>query len=103
MPVAIVQEWVDEDSGRSTLNYDAISERLGAVEDPPRGMLMHTAGFTGTGFRIFDVWETQADFDIFLTERLMPVVMEIAGSVSAPPEITMYELRNFVAVRPPAG
>ena len=58
MPVAVVQDWVEEETDRSTVNYDAISERLGAMEDPPKGMLMHSAGFTGSGFRIFEVWET---------------------------------------------
>jgi hypothetical protein len=98
MPVAVVQDWVEEETDRSTVNYDAISERLGAMEDPPKGMLMHSAGFTGSGFRIFEVWETQADFDIFTTERLMPIVMELSGSVSAPPDLTIYELHNYLAV-----
>ena len=101
MPVAIVQDWVEEETDRSTVNYDAISERLGAMEDPPKGMLMHSAGFTGNGFRIFEVWETQADFDIFVMERLMPIVMEISGSVSAPPELTVYELHTYMSARPP--
>ncbi len=98
MPVAIVQDWVEEETDRSTVNYDAISERLDARKDPPKGMLMHSAGFTGSGFRIFEVWETQADFDIFLTERLMPIVMELSGSVSAPPELTVYELHSYLSV-----
>ena len=32
MPVAVVQDWVEEETDRSTVNYDAISERLGAME-----------------------------------------------------------------------
>ncbi len=98
MPVAVVQDWVEEETDRSTVNYDAISERLGAMEDPPKGMLMHSAGFTGSGFRIFEVWETQADFDIFTTDRLMPIVMELSGSVASPPDLTIYELHNYLAV-----
>jgi hypothetical protein len=97
MPVAVVQDWVEEETDRSTVNYDAISERLGAMEDPPKGMLMHSAG-TGTGFRIFEVWETQADFDIFTTDRLMPLVMELSGSVASPTDVTIYELQNYLAV-----
>jgi hypothetical protein len=68
------------------------------MEDPPKGMLMHSAGFTGTGFRIFEVWETQADFDIFTTDRLMPLVMELSGSVASPTDVTIYELQNYLAV-----
>jgi hypothetical protein len=51
MAVAIVQDWVEEETDRSTTNYDAISARIMA-QDAPAGMLVHAAGFTGNGFRI---------------------------------------------------
>ncbi len=96
MPVAIVRDWVEEETDRSTANYDAISERLGAADDPPKGCLMHSAGFTGKGFRIFEVWETPADFETFLNDRLMPIVADIAGTDAARPEVTVYELHNYM-------
>ena len=68
MPVAVIQEWVEPETEHSTASYDRISERLGARDDPPRGLLMHSAGHTGTGFRIFEVWETQSDFDVFMVD-----------------------------------
>ena len=74
MPVAVVQDWVEPVSKHSAESYDRISELLGAKDDPPRGLLMHTAGHTGEAFRLFEVWETQADFDVFIVERLMPVL-----------------------------
>ena len=95
-------------------NYDMISERLGAKDDPPKGLLMHSAGHTGGGFRIFEVWETQADFDVFIVERLMPILRETTGSVSTPPQVTITscattsrpEARQgttFAGVRPRGG
>ena len=50
MPVAVVQDWVEPVSERSGASYDRISERLGAKDDPPKGLLMHSAGHTGGGF-----------------------------------------------------
>ena len=96
MPVAIVQDWVEEETDRSTANYDTISERLGVRENPPAGCLMHSAGFTGNGFRIFEVWESKADFDRFLEERLMPIVNEVSGADAPPPQLTIYELHNYM-------
>ena len=96
MPVAVVQDWVEPVSERSGANYDMISERLGAKDDPPKGLLMHSAGHTGEAFRIFEVWETQADFDVFIVERLMPVLQKATGSVTTPPQVTIYELRNYI-------
>ena len=77
MAVAVVHEF-DVDSGdRSTINYDAMSERLNAEADPPAGLILHTAGFDGdVVFRIFDIWETEEDARRFFSERLQPVLAE---------------------------
>lgn len=97
MAVAIVQDWIEEETDRSTTNYDAISEKLTAQNEPIDGLLVHTAGFTGKGFRIFEVWDSQEQFDRFLEDRLMPLVMEQqGGSDPTPPTMTVYELHNVV-------
>ena len=44
------------------------------------------------------MWETQADFDVFMVDRLMPILRETAGSVSTPPQVTIYELHNYQSV-----
>jgi hypothetical protein len=74
VPVAIVQDWFEEETERSTASYDAVSARL-ADEGPIEGLLVHTAGFTGSGFRIFEVWQSKEHFDRFLSERLMPLLL----------------------------
>ena len=95
MAVAIVQDWPEEETDRSTTNYDAIHERL-IEHEAPAGFLLHSAGFTGKGFRIFEVWETREDFERFAQETLMPIVGEVGGSDSRQPELTVYELHGFV-------
>ena len=98
MAVAVVQDWIEPVTEHSTESYDRITDRLGAKDDPPTGLLMHSAGHTGNGFRIFEVWESQSDFDMFMVERLMPVLMESTGALSTPPQLTIYELHNYIAV-----
>jgi hypothetical protein len=97
MPVAVVQDWIEAETDRSTTNYDAVSERLQALGAPPSGMLVHTAGFTGNGFRIFEVWESREDFERFLNDVLMPIVQDIAPSDDRQPQTTVYDLHNFIA------
>jgi hypothetical protein len=97
MAVAVVQDWVEEETDRSTTNYDAVSERLQALGEPPAGMLVHTAGFTGNGFRIFEVWESREDFERFVNDTLMPIVQDVAPAEDRQPQQTIYELHNFVA------
>jgi len=97
VPIALVQEFnVDDD--RSTTNYDAIRERLNVEANPPAGLIVHTAGFTGTGlFRIYDVWESEEAWQRFREERLMPAVEPVMQAGGAPPSAEYtYELHDLV-------
>lgn len=94
MAVAIVQDWIDEETDRSTSNYDAVSAEL-ADQEPIDGLRVHAAGYSGTGFRIFEIWDSKEHFDRFLGERLMPLLMAQEGSPT-PPTMTVYELHNYM-------
>lgn len=80
MAVAFVQEFeIQADGDRSTTNYDYVMERLNNLVDPqPTGLRLHTAGFDETAlvFRIFDIWETQAQAEQFISEHLEPILAE---------------------------
>ena len=96
MAIAMVQEFAAPDDDRSTTNYDAVQERLNVEADPPPGMVFHTAGFTGRGlFRIFGVWESEADWQTFKEERLMPAVAPLMQAGGAPPDEYTYELHDL--------
>lgn len=85
MPIAYIQEFDGDDDDRSTTNYDAVKERLNVDADPPEGLIVHTAGFDGGVFRIFDVWESEAQQVRFRDERLAPIVQDVMRSGAAPP------------------
>jgi hypothetical protein len=96
MAVCVIQDWVEEETERSTTVYDAVSARLAAEQStPPEGFIVHAAGYTGKGFRIIEIWETREQFDRFLGERVMPLVAEVGGADARPPEITAYELHGL--------
>jgi hypothetical protein len=96
MAVAIIQDWVEPETDRSTTNYDAISEKLQS-QDTPAGLRVHSAGFTGNGFRIFEIWDSREHFDRFLEDRLLPMIMEQGGDQSpTQPTMTVYELHNYM-------
>ncbi|MCU1359238.1 MAG: hypothetical protein JWN99_527 [Ilumatobacteraceae bacterium] len=68
--------------------YQRIKEGLGAA--PPKGLIVHLAiERPEGGLRYIDVWETEADCQLFVDERLHPVVHgllhEIFGD-QLPPE-----------------
>lgn len=96
MAVCVIQDWVEEETERSTTVYDAVSARLAAEQtSPPEGFIVHAAGYTGKGFRIIEIWEKREQFDRFLAERVMPLVAEVGGSNGRAPEVTAYELHGL--------
>ena len=99
MAILMVQEFSVEEDDRSTPNYDSVSERLNVKADPPPGLIVHTAGFTGRGmFRIAAVWESEDDWQRFrdgrLAEALKPMMESGSGS---PPDLEYsYELHDLI-------
>ena len=52
-------------------SWDAYSERVEVIGAPlPEGLLVHVAGPTDEGFRMIEVWESQAAWERFRDERL---------------------------------
>ena len=97
MPYARYNEFEPSDD-RSTPTYDGVQEKLGVENDPPEGLILHSAGFGDDGiFRIYEVWETREQAERFFDERIMPAVMEVTeGEPSPPVKQELYELHNFV-------
>lgn len=83
---------------RSTPTYDGVQEKLRIEQDPPAGLILHSAGFDDSGvFRIFEVWESREQAERFFNERILPAVNEVTeGDPSPPPVQELYELHHLV-------
>lgn len=68
--------------------YRRIVDGLG--DEPPKGLISHLAvELEQGGLRYIDVWESEADWDRFVDERLHPVVHPLLAEVfgaDLPPE-----------------
>ena len=86
MPIAYVQEFEIQNGDTSTTNYDAVSAALD-LQAAPDGLLIHTAGFDHDAgvFRIFDVWQTRAHGEKFISERLNPIIEPMAAAAAQDP------------------
>lgn len=73
--------------------YDAIMRELERDEGPAAGGVVHTCGFGDDGIYVLDVWESRADFDAFLKDRLMPVFARLKVDVEPPLVLDTYGLR----------
>lgn len=99
MPILMVQEFEVEEDDLSTPNYDSVSARLKVKDDPPPGLIVLTAGFTGRGvFRIAAAWESEEAWQRFrdgrLAEALKPM-ME-SGDGNPPSDEYTYELHDLI-------
>jgi hypothetical protein len=97
MPFARLTEF-EPTEDRSTPTYDAVSERIGADDNPPDGLILQSAGFGEDGtFRVYSVWESREQAERFENERLMPALQEVAGADAAQPvKREIYELHHVV-------
>ena len=64
--------------------YVALTEKMFGnypmrSDQSPEGLIVHTAGETDDGFYVYDVWESQDDFERFVNEKLMPAARAISG------------------------
>ncbi len=84
-------------------DLEALSVAAGAAENPPEGLIVHTATETAGGVRVVDIWESQAQFEKFRDERLMAGLQKVAAErgleVSGPPEPTFEEAFDVVKGR----
>jgi hypothetical protein len=100
MAFAFIQEWRDAVPGTS--NYDAIGSKLDVKNNPPEGLVVHTAGRDSNGiFRTFSIWESREQGQRFQEERLMPIVQERmqqqgGGEMRPPDVVDMYELHDYI-------
>jgi hypothetical protein len=96
MAIAYIHEF-EVGADRSTTIYDSMGEHMRMEQDPPAGLVMHSAGFCGSKFQMFEVWESAEAQEHFERERLMPALREVAGDGGTPPSIESYELHNLLA------
>ena len=79
MAVVMVMHWPEV----KVEDYEEARRRVDWEGDQPEGGLSHVSWFKD-GLRVVDVWESQADFERFGEERLMPVVKGELGLETEP-------------------
>ena len=78
--------------------YDAIMQELDLERRPASGGLTHACGFDASGICVVDVWESRAEFEAFLNDRLRPVFAKLKVEVDPPVVLDAYGFRVTEAV-----
>jgi hypothetical protein len=80
--------------GLGAQQYDAVTEKMGFPNEPPEGLIFHSAGELEGRFQVFNVWESREHFDQFTRERLRPAQVAVMGEerVAAMPDAEIIEV-----------
>jgi len=78
--------------------YWAVNEKLGVSRDGtgdwPEGMRSHTGGPTASGFVVTEVWDSKADQEAFMANRLGAALADVG--LPQPSQIIESELANYL-------
>ena len=95
MVVLLTQEF----RGVSREDAEEVSNRLEARENPPAGFIAHVLTDMPGGVRATEIWESEADFQTFANERLIPTAQALAeergfsmDGVSDPTFVEAYDV-----------
>jgi hypothetical protein len=80
--------------GLGAQQYDAVTEKMGFANEPPEGLIFHSAGELEGRFQVFNVWQSREHFDQFTRERLRPAQVAVMGEerVAAMPDAEIIEV-----------
>jgi hypothetical protein len=85
--------------GLGAPQYDAVTEKMGLTNEPPEGLIFHSAGELEGRFQVFNVWESREHFDRFTRERLRPAQVAIMGEervAAMPGEIIEIPIHRYL-------
>jgi hypothetical protein len=84
MAIIMRMDW----DGITPAQYDELRGLVNWEGEPPVGGIAHVAGFTETGLRVNDIWESAAAFETFVQQRLQPGVDKLGIESQPRVEIT---------------
>jgi hypothetical protein len=85
--------------------YDAVSAQMDIANNPPDGLIFHSAGELEGRFQVFNVWRSADDADTFTQERLRPAQVAVMGEerVAAMPDAENVDIALHNYQIPDAG
>jgi hypothetical protein len=60
-------------------------------DQSPEGLLVHTAGESPDGFYVYDIWESQAQFEAFMASTIGPAAAALGADTPMTPQYFQIE------------
>src|SRR4051812_32329455 len=84
MRVQMIMKW----DGVTPDQYDKLRKAVNWEGNQPKGGLFHVASFGNNAARVTDIWESEADLNNFLQNRLMPGVAQVG--LQGEPQVEVF-------------
>ena len=86
--------------GGTEEQYRAIHSEMGIDDNPPDGLIFHSAGPIDEGWGVIDFWESRGQFDSFAGSRLQEAIGKLGDQAfQGPPDIKEFPVANFTRGR----
>jgi hypothetical protein len=76
-------------------DYDAVCQAMNFPADWPDGLLAHGSVEVDGKLRVYDVWESRAQFDQFVADRLGGALGQALGERAEQPQVTEGPFHTF--------
>ena len=82
----------------------AVGKEMDVHNDPPDGLIVHSAIERNGQVEVVDIWESEAHFRTFETQRLIPAIEKVMADMGQQPdgrrpEQEVIEVRDLVRGR----
>jgi hypothetical protein len=82
--------------GGTETMYDTLQSQMRVDEDPPEGLIFHSAGSIDEGWGVIDFWESREHFDRFQESTLGPAIAGLGDErPDGMPDIKEFTVHHF--------
>jgi hypothetical protein len=83
-------------AGGTQEQYDTVHGHMGIDDDPPAGLILHSAGPIDEGWGVLDFWESREAYDSFVGSRLLPGMQEVGDrGLPGPPDVHEFPVHHI--------
>src|ERR1044071_2780469 len=88
-----------EDEGFTKEMYEELRKQIDFEHNHPKGEIFHTVGFDNSGkFHVVDIWESEEDFNNFVSSKLKPVLEKINAPMPKGQIVQIYNANAFQGI-----
>ena len=95
--MAVLCKFVGE--GFTKEMYEELRKQIDFEHNHPKGEIFHAVAFDNSGkFNVVDIWESEEDFNNFVTNKLKPVLEKINAPMPQGEIIPIYNMNAFQGI-----